>query len=98
MYKIQKKKILFYLESYPYKKPEGGVELMDVYDQQGKLWKYMTYVNGEWNEEGQYCSHYAAIIWDLQSKHSTSYWFLQNIMSGLDPLDVSLKKLLAYGR
>ena len=94
---IYGKKIL-YIFTYRYGKPEGPIPLMDAYDTQKKLWKHYTLFPGHYEEAGHYAIHDGCAIWDLQSRHSTTYWFKMKINADLKPKDASLKSLLAKGR
>ncbi len=91
-------KKMLYIFSYRYAKPEAYIPMMDAYDNQNKLWKHYSVFSGHYDKEGHYAIQDGACMWDLQSRHSTTYWFDQKINSGLKPKDCSLKSLLAKGR
>lgn len=91
------KKILYVL-TYRYCKPDSYIPMMDAFDKQQTLWKHYTLFNGHYNKEGHYAIHQGCAIWDVQSRHSTTFWFRMQINEGLNPEDCSLKSLLAKGR
>ena len=89
---------MLYVLTYRYCKPDAYIPMMDAYDNQQALWKHYELLNGHYDKEGHYAIHAGSVIWDLQSRHSTTYWFDMKINSGLKPKDCSLKSLLAKGR
>ncbi len=91
-------KKMLYIFSYRYAKPESWIPMMDAYDNQQTLWKHYTLFNGHYDKEGHYAVHKGCCMWDLQSRHSTTYWFDLQVNAGLKPKDCSLKSLLAKGR
>jgi hypothetical protein len=91
-------KKMCYVFTYRYNKPESYIPLMDAYDRQMALWKHYTLFNGRYDKEGHYAIHEGCCMWDLQSRHSTTYWFTMKINNCLNPNDCSLKSLLAKGR
>ena len=91
-------KKMVYVFSYRYCKPDAYCPMMDAYDNQQKLWKHYTLFSGHYDREGHYAQHEGCCMWDLQSRHSTTYWLKEKINVGLNPNDCSLKSLLAKGR
>ena len=91
-------KKMLYVNTYLYNKAESAIPMMDAYDRQMVLWKHYTLYNGIYDKEKHYAVHVGCDIWDLQSRHNTTYWFDMNINAGLKPKDCSLKALLAKGR
>ncbi len=91
-------KKMLYILTYRYAKPESYIPMMDAYDNQQTLWKHYELYNGRYEKADHYAIHYGCCMWDLQSRHSTTYWFDMSINQGLKPKDCSLKSLLAKGR
>jgi hypothetical protein len=91
-------KKMFYIFTFRYNKPEAYIPMMDAYDRQMTLWKHYAAFGGEYNKEGHYACSKGSAMWDLQSRHSTTYWVDKPMNTGLTPKDCSLKSLLAKGR
>ena len=91
-------KKMLYVLTYRYCKPESYIPHMNAYDRQMNLWKHYELMNGHYDKEGHYAIHKGVTLWDVQSRHSTSYWMDLKINEGIKPKDCSLKSLLAKGR
>ena len=85
------------MDSAPYWQVNGVVELMDMYDQQGGLWKLYCLHNGYHNEEWDCLYPWGLFVCDLQAQHTSQYWFFAEMNVGLKPSDASFKELTAFG-
>ena len=73
-------------------------EMVDIYDRQGKLWKLYCPHNGDWLKDKGFVVPYGVFMADLQSQHTTSYWFKIQPNQNLAPGSASFKYLLSHGR
>ncbi len=91
------KKMLFV---FPFRYTRAGdrIPMMDAYDTQMKIWKqYLNFPSIHLKD--LHCAQdQGSAMWDLQSRHSTTYWYKQRPNQGLGPRAASLKTLLAKGR
>jgi len=94
---IYSKKVVF-CNTYPNIRVPDLTPMFDSYDRQGKLWKHMWSIMGDYLEKEHYAAPPGSIIIDLQSGHSTNYWLELRANNGLKPLDASMKTLLSTGR
>ncbi|MCP4683449.1 MAG: DUF1329 domain-containing protein [Desulfobacterales bacterium] len=91
------KKIIF-VSSNPFTKGTGLAEMVDIYDRQGKLWKFYCPHNGDWQKDKGFCVPWGVFMTALQSQHTTSYWFKLQLNTDLKPGSASFKYLIAQGR
>ena len=94
------KKVL-YVDSPAFPQSSGLIEMFDAYDPQGKLWKFYCPHNGSWqgwNEKWGVTSPWGTFMADLQTQHTTQFWFNININNGFPPTLASFKELVAQGR
>ena len=91
-------KKMLYVSTDPFTKGTRIAEMMDVYDRQGKLWKYYCPHNGDYREDSGYSVPWGVFMTDLQAQHTTSYWFKLQLNQKLKPGSASFKYLLSQGR
>jgi hypothetical protein len=91
------KKVML-IASDPYTKGTGIVEMVDIYDRQGKLWKFYCPHNGDDQEDKGFSVPWGVFMADLMSQHTTSYWFKIHMNMNLEPGSASFKYLLSKGR
>ncbi|MDY6971459.1 MAG: DUF1329 domain-containing protein [Thermodesulfobacteriota bacterium] len=97
---IYGKKVL-HTHAWPYWTTLTQFALVDVYDQQMKLWKFFIDIKGNhYIQDGEpYCTAWGTSGWDLQADHATQLWCIQNVNTlKYRPKDISLKALLKTGR
>ncbi len=91
-------KKMLYIGSTPYCMASGQAEIMEAFDRQGKIWKLYFGHNGDiWAKEG-YTFPWGVTMTDLQSQHSTQFWFQFYVNSNFPPTDCTFKELLKRGR
>ncbi|MBW1900741.1 MAG: DUF1329 domain-containing protein [Deltaproteobacteria bacterium] len=91
------KKIIF-TSSAPYTNATDLIEMVDIYDRQGKLWKLYCPHNGDWLKDKGFIVPYGVFVTDLQSQHMTSYWFKIHPNQNLRPGSACFKYLVSHGR
>ncbi len=94
---IYGKKIM-YVPATAYAKALGQVSMMDIYDRQGKLWKYYCPHNGDYSEKWRASMPWGVFVSDLQSRHTTQFWFNIQYNVGFKPSQMSFKALLKSAR
>ncbi|MCP4683447.1 MAG: DUF1329 domain-containing protein [Desulfobacterales bacterium] len=91
-------KKIIYVATAPFAKPLGQAAMMDMYDRQGKLWKIYAPHNGDWSDEWHSAQPWGVFVSDLQSRHTTQFWFNIKYNVGLKANDISFKALLKSSR
>jgi len=91
------KKVLYECTA-PFFTVSGQAHIMEPYDRQGKLWKFYCNHNGDFDEKWNARIPWGIFITDLQSQHTTQFWFNFHINQDLKPLQCSFKELLKLGR
>ncbi|SPD74138.1 hypothetical protein PITCH_A2050026 [uncultured Desulfobacterium sp.] len=97
---VYSKKVM-YVASPTFPQPISMIEMFDAYDPQGKLWKFYCPHNGSWqgwNEKWGITTPWGTFMADLQTRHTTQFWFNININQGFPPTLASFKELVAQGR
>lgn len=91
-------KKLLNVASAPYIPPAGVIEMVDIFDRQGKLWKFYCPHNGDYDEKWESETPWGVFMTDLQTQHSTQFWFKLTMNANEKPRKCSFKTLLKMSR
>jgi hypothetical protein len=91
-------KKVFYVNTWPYWPATWEINLSDSYDRQMKLWKVSWMCRAVLSyKDMSFVSTSSGPMHDLQTGHSSTFWFSQEVTE-LKPDDVTLTTLLQAGR
>ncbi len=91
-------KKLLNVAAVPYLPPAGSIEMVDIFDRQGKLWKLYCPHNGDYDEKWKSITPWGVFMTDLQAQHTTQFWFKLKMNANVKPRKCSFKTLLKMSR
>jgi hypothetical protein len=89
---------MLYVFPYRYARAGDRIPMMDAYDTQMKIWKQYLNFPSVYLKDLHCAQDQGSAMWDMQSKHSTTYWYKQLPNQGFGPRAASLKALWSKGR